>query len=139
MEEEYRETFVRRIEAMLAALPGGAQGYAALAQRPGYAVGMGLAAMSDASEKDRQQHIDELLSLAGNPAQPAQGDNDEAAGALFLENLRAGLASGQASEMEAEVMRRLEMRANERATTLLGLLGSMMNTFHLARKGESRW
>jgi hypothetical protein len=135
---EYRDTYAQRMRDMMESFPGGAVGFLELARKPGYAAGMGIAAMAEAPQEALHQHMDELATLAGTPGHEAEGDNDEAAGALFLENLRAALCAGNALHLDPAVMQRLEARAQDRGTTLLGLLGSMFNTFRLVQKGITR-
>jgi hypothetical protein len=137
--EEYQAEYWRRLQALVAGMPGGEAAFVEAGKKPGYAAGVGLAAVAGFSPEVRAKHIDDLAGLAGTPGHEEEGDRDEALGREFLKNLRAGLSVGGALWLEGEVVARLEARAQERGMTVLGLMGSMGNTFKLAEKGLTRF
>jgi hypothetical protein len=133
------QEYLQKLRLIVAAMPGGEAGFLEQAKRPGYAAGVGLAAVSGMPEEVRAKHEEDLVSLAGQPGYEVAGDGDETLGQEFLENLRLGMSAGGALWMEQEVLARWTVQARERGTTLLGLMGSMANTFKQAQRGFTRF
>jgi hypothetical protein len=131
--------YFQRLRHLIAALPGGEEEFLRRSQKPGFAAGLGLAAIAPEPPERRAKHVDDLVGLAGTPRLESPGDRDEAAGTQFLNALREGLSAGNALWLEPEVLARWETRAAERGTTALGLMGAMFNTFKLAEDGLTRW